>query len=86
MQHMKANMNPASEDSRLDADNPSRGGLIPCLNTLEGGQNVVLIGGPGTGKTHVATALGMQAIAVLWRKRQRENYHGAPRSQPERNG
>ncbi len=28
----------------------------------EGAQNVVLIGGPGTGKTHVATALGIQAI------------------------
>lgn len=26
------------------------------------GANVVLIGGPGTGKTHVATALGIQAI------------------------
>ncbi len=25
-------------------------------------QNVVLIGGPGTGKTHVATAIGMEAI------------------------
>jgi DNA replication protein DnaC len=24
--------------------------------------NVVLIGGPGTGKTHVATALGVQAV------------------------
>ena len=29
---------------------------------LENAQNVVLIGGPGTGKTHVATALGIQAI------------------------
>ena len=29
---------------------------------IDGGQNVVLIGGPGTGKTHVATALGIQAI------------------------
>lgn len=29
---------------------------------MEGAQNVVLIGGPGTGKTHVATALGIQSI------------------------
>ncbi|MDC7684510.1 IS21-like element helper ATPase IstB [Asticcacaulis sp. BYS171W] len=29
---------------------------------LASAQNVVLIGGPGTGKTHVATALGVQAV------------------------
>ena len=29
---------------------------------MEGANNVVLIGGPGTGKTHVATALGVQAV------------------------
>jgi len=29
---------------------------------IDGTHNVVLIGGPGTGKTHVATALGVQAV------------------------
>ena len=29
---------------------------------IEDAHNVVLVGGPGTGKTHIATALGIQAI------------------------
>src|ERR1700710_1133885 len=29
---------------------------------LEGAHNIVLIGGPGTGKTHIATALGVHAV------------------------
>jgi DNA replication protein DnaC len=29
---------------------------------LEDAQNVVLVGGPGTGKTHLATAIGVQAL------------------------
>ena len=29
---------------------------------MAGAHNVVLIGGPGTGKTHIATALGIQAV------------------------
>ena len=29
---------------------------------MDGADNVVLIGGPGTGKSHVATALGVQAV------------------------
>ena len=35
---------------------------------MDGAQNVVLIGGPGTGKTHVATAIGIQAIEHHRRK------------------
>jgi DNA replication protein DnaC len=29
---------------------------------IDGTHNVVLIGGPGTGKTHIETALGVQAV------------------------
>jgi DNA replication protein DnaC len=32
---------------------------------LEDAHNIVLVGGPGTGKTHIATALGMQAIELI---------------------
>ena len=35
---------------------------------MDGAQNVVLIGGPGTGKTHIATALGIQAVEHYRRK------------------
>ena len=46
--------------SKVDED------LVGRLATLEfsdTAQNVVLIGGPGTGKTHLATAIGVSAIA-----------------------
>ena len=39
--------------------------LVRQLSTLaftDAAQNVVLIGGPGTGKTHLATAIGIEAI------------------------
>jgi DNA replication protein DnaC len=29
---------------------------------IDGAHNVVAVGGPGTGKTHIATALGVQAV------------------------
>jgi DNA replication protein DnaC len=41
--------------------------LVKQLSTLEfteTAQNVVLIGGPGTGKTHLATAIGVAGIAA----------------------
>ena len=54
--HMKAARFPASE---------MREALVRQLHRcefLDAAENVVLIGGPGTGKSHVATALGIQAI------------------------
>jgi DNA replication protein DnaC len=35
---------------------------------MDGAHNLVLIGGPGTGKTHIATAIGVQAVEHLRKK------------------
>lgn len=35
---------------------------------LEGAQNAVFIGGPGTGKSHLAIAIGIEAIRVLGKR------------------
>lgn len=35
---------------------------------MEQAQNIVLIGGPGTGKTHLATAIGVQAVMHLGKR------------------
>ena len=35
---------------------------------MDGAHNVVLIGGPGTGKTHITTAIGVQAVEHLRKK------------------
>ena len=71
--HMKAARFPAYKDlsgfdfSSSEMIEATVGQLHRC-EFMEGAQNIVLIGGPGTGKTHVATALGIQAIEHHRRK------------------
>ncbi|ATX65558.1 IS21-like element helper ATPase IstB [Roseinatronobacter bogoriensis] len=65
--HMKAARFPAYKDlSGFDfAASEIREALVRQLHRcefMEAAENVVLIGGPGTGKSHVATAFGIQAI------------------------
>jgi DNA replication protein DnaC len=71
--HMKAARFPAYKDlSGFDfASREINEATVRQLHRgdfMDGAQNVVLIGGPGTGKTHVATALGIQAIEHHRRK------------------
>lgn len=65
--HLKIARFPAYKDlsgfdfAASDVNEPLVRQLHRC-DFLDGAQNVVLIGGPGTGKSHVATAFGIQAI------------------------
>jgi DNA replication protein DnaC len=65
--HMKAARFPAYKDlsgrdfAASEINEATLRQLHRC-EFMEAAQNVVLVGGPGTGKTHVATALGIQAI------------------------
>ena len=71
--HMKASRFPAYKDltgfdfMASEVNEATLRQLHKC-EFLDGAQNVVLIGGPGTGKTHTATALGVQAIEHHRRK------------------
>ena len=65
--HMKAARFPAYKDlsgfdfAASEVNEATVRQLHRC-EFLDGAHNVVLIGGPGTGKTHIATALGVQAV------------------------
>ena len=71
--HMKAARFPAYKDlsgfdfAASEINEAAVRQLHRC-DFLDGAQNVVLIGGPGTGKTHIATALGVQAVEHYRRK------------------
>ena len=65
--HMKAARFPAYKDLTgfAFASSDANEALVRQLHRCEfmdAANNAVLIGGPGTGKTHIATALGVQAI------------------------
>ena len=71
--HMKAARFPAYKDlsgfdfAASEINEATLRQLHKC-EFMDGAQNVVLIGGPGTGKTHAATALGVQAVEHHRRK------------------
>ncbi|MBL0223483.1 MAG: ATP-binding protein, partial [Xanthomonadales bacterium] len=51
-----------SEFGRFKVEVASRSALFSTAEFTERAENVVLVGGTGTGRTHLATALGIQAI------------------------
>jgi DNA replication protein DnaC len=71
--HMKAARFPAYKDlsgfdfAASEINEATMRQLHKC-EFMDAAQNIVLIGGPGTGKTHAATALGVQAVEHYRRK------------------
>ncbi|MEA1970556.1 MAG: IS21-like element helper ATPase IstB, partial [Thermodesulfobacteriota bacterium] len=51
----------------LPPDARKRFKVLKSLDFIEGGQNVILAGSPGTGKTHLSIALGIKACMAGYR-------------------
>jgi len=51
----------------LPLDARKRFKILKSLDFIENGQNVILAGSPGTGKTHIAIALGIKACMAGYR-------------------
>jgi DNA replication protein DnaC len=71
--HTKVRASRPTRTSPASTSNPARSTKPPCgsctaASSWKTPENVVLIGGPGTGKSHIATALGVQAIEHHRRK------------------
>ncbi len=49
------------EEAELPPDAAQKLGILKRLDFIKEGQNIVLAGNPGTGKTHLAIGLGIQA-------------------------
>jgi len=49
------------EREQLPVDAKEKLPMLERLDFIESGQNIVLAGNPGTGKTHIATGLGLKA-------------------------
>jgi DNA replication protein DnaC len=59
-------------DLRASHEHDAAGGMHRVLIATEKADNIVLVGGPGTGKTHIATAFGVQAAE---HRRKRVRFH-----------
>ena len=51
----------------LPVDAAEKLGLLERLDFIASGQNIILAGNPGTGKTHIATGLGLKACMQGYR-------------------
>ncbi len=58
----------ASFDFASSSVDPNLVRTLHCGDFLESAYNIIFIGGPGTGKTHLATAIGLNAVTELGKR------------------